>query len=75
MRLKEFVKLLKEKHDKEFEELAKTEIKDLEKKQDAETDAKAELESAQAKVAGVYQKLIKHWHEIIDIPGAEELAR
>ncbi|MGE0232476.1 MAG: hypothetical protein AB7S46_11910 [Flavobacteriaceae bacterium] len=35
----------------------------------------SELETAQAKVAGVYQKLIKHWYEIIDIPSAEELAR
>lgn len=35
----------------------------------------SELETAQANVAGVYQKLIKHWHEIIDIPSAEELAQ
>ena len=36
---------------------------------------KSKLETAQAKVAGIYQKLIKHWHEIIDIPSAEERAR
>ena len=42
---------------------------------ESEVLTKSELETAQAKVAGVYQKLIKHWHEIIDIPSAEELAR
>ena len=42
---------------------------------DSEVLTTSELEIAQAKVAGVYQKLIKHWHEIIDIPSAEELAQ
>jgi hypothetical protein len=38
-----------------------------------ETLTPAELQKAQESVAKLYQQLITHWHEIVDIPRPEEL--
>jgi hypothetical protein len=42
---------------------------------DSETLTKQDLDKAQESVAKLYQSLIEHWHEIVDIPRPEEMGR